>query len=65
MASNAVGGNVSPREIIVYCGVGGYASTLWFVLSEVAGYRNVKIFDGAAEEWTADPTAPVVLFKWE
>jgi thiosulfate/3-mercaptopyruvate sulfurtransferase len=54
-----------PREIIVYCGVGGYASTLWFVLHEVAGYKNVKFFDGAAEEWTADPTAPVVLYKWE
>ncbi len=66
MASGAVGGHFfSPREIIVYCGVGGYASTLWFVLSEVAGYRNVKIFDGAAEEWTADPMAPVVLYKWE
>jgi thiosulfate/3-mercaptopyruvate sulfurtransferase len=66
MASGAVDGHsFFPREIIVYCGVGGYASALWFVLSEVAGYRNVKIFDGAAEEWTADPMAPVVLYKWE
>lgn len=66
MASGAVGGqSLFPKEIIVYCGVGGYASTLWFVLSEVAGYKNVKIFDGAAEEWTADAMAPVVLYKWE
>jgi len=65
MAAGAVGKCFSPREIIVYCGVGGYASTLWFVLSEVAGYRNVKYFDGSAEEWTADPTAPMVLYKWE
>lgn len=66
MASGVVGEHSSSRrEIIVYCGVGGYASTLWFVLSKVAMYRNVKIFDGAAEEWTSDPTAPVVLYKWE
>jgi thiosulfate/3-mercaptopyruvate sulfurtransferase len=65
MASGAVEGRFSPGEVIVYCGVGGYASTLWFVLSKVAGYENVKIFDGGAEEWTADPMAPVVLYKWE
>jgi len=31
----------------------------------VAGYKNVKIFDGSAQEWTADPDAPVVLYQWE
>jgi|GEM_PF-244327 len=47
-------------EIIVYCGVGGYASTMYFVLSEALGYTNVKIYDGSAQEWTADLTLPVV-----
>jgi thiosulfate/3-mercaptopyruvate sulfurtransferase len=65
MAAGAVGDCSTSREIIVYCGVGGYASTLWFVLHEVAGCENIEVFDGAAEEWTADPTAPVVLYKWE
>jgi len=67
MASGAVGKRMfsKAKEIIVYCGVGGYASTLWFVLHEVAGYKNVKIFDGSAQEWTADPDAPVVLYQWE
>lgn len=65
MASGAVGKCMFSKEVIVYCGVGGYASTLWFVLSEVAGYKNVKVFDGSAQEWTADPTAPVVVYKWE
>ncbi len=40
------------KEIIVYCGVGGYASSWWFVLTQVLGYDNVKIFDGAAQEWS-------------
>jgi thiosulfate/3-mercaptopyruvate sulfurtransferase len=51
MVSSIVGLN-KDREIIVYCGVGGYASTAYFVLSEVLGYRNVKFYDGSAQEWT-------------
>jgi thiosulfate/3-mercaptopyruvate sulfurtransferase len=50
IASAVVGMN-KHKEIIVYCGVGGYASSWWFVLTEVLGYKNVKIFDGAAQEW--------------
>lgn len=51
MASNVVG-RAKGREIIVYCGVGGYTSTLYFVLSKVLGYKNVKFYDGSAQEWT-------------
>ena len=51
MASNVVG-RAKGREIIVYCGVGGYTSTLYFALSEVLGYNNLKFYDGSAQEWT-------------
>ncbi|MCK9363649.1 MAG: rhodanese-like domain-containing protein [Syntrophales bacterium] len=64
MALNVVGKDKS-KEIIVYCGVGGYAGTLWFELHEVLGYTNVKIYDGSIQEWTADPKAPVVKYKCE
>ncbi|MEM2254663.1 MAG: rhodanese-like domain-containing protein [Candidatus Bathyarchaeia archaeon] len=40
------------KEIIVYCGVGGYASTMYFILKEVLRYPNVKFYDGSAQEWT-------------
>jgi thiosulfate/3-mercaptopyruvate sulfurtransferase len=50
MAAGVVGGPGS-QEIIVYCGVGGYASSWWFVLTQVLGYQNVKIYDGSAQEW--------------
>lgn len=43
------------QEIIVYCGVGGYASSWWFVLTQVLGYKNVKVYDGSAQEWAGDP----------
>ena len=47
------------REIIVYCGVGGYASTVYFVLTEVLGYWNVRMYDGSAQEWTRTLGLPV------
>ena len=53
MASGVIGGSetAGSQEIIVYCGVGGYASSWWFVFTQVLGYQNVKIYDGAAQEW--------------
>ncbi|EGS17845.1 uncharacterized protein CTHT_0072010 [Thermochaetoides thermophila DSM 1495] len=39
-------------EIIVYCGVGGYASTWYFVLTRILGFDNVKMYDGSAQEWS-------------
>jgi thiosulfate/3-mercaptopyruvate sulfurtransferase len=53
MASGVIGqsGDPGSQEIIVYCGVGGYASSWWFVFTQALGYQNVKIYDGAAQEW--------------
>jgi thiosulfate/3-mercaptopyruvate sulfurtransferase len=50
--SRVVGEDKS-REIIVYCGVGGYASTVYYLLRAVFGYTNVKMYDGSYQEWTA------------
>jgi thiosulfate/3-mercaptopyruvate sulfurtransferase len=52
-------------EIIDYCGVGGYASPVWYLLTQVVGYKNVKFYDGSLQEWTADPEAPVVKYRYE
>lgn len=51
MAYDVVGCN-RYKEIIVYCGVGGYASTTYFVLKELLRYLDVKFYDGSAQEWT-------------
>jgi len=51
------------QEIIVYCGVGGYASSWWFVLTQVLGYENVKLYDGAAQEWVK--YYDMVPYQWE
>ena len=52
-------------EIIVYCGAGGYASPVWFLLTRVVGYTNVKFYDGSMQEWATDPEAPVIKYKYE
>jgi thiosulfate/3-mercaptopyruvate sulfurtransferase len=52
-------------EIIDYCGVGGYASPVWFLLTQVVGYTNVKFYDGSMQEWASDPEAPVTKYKYK
>lgn len=63
IAAGVLGADKS-TEIIVYCGVGGYASTWWFVLTQMFGYQNVKIYDGSMEEWLKDSNAPVSTYSW-
>src|SRR4030043_1155977 len=59
----AVLGDDASEEIIVYCGVGGYASPDWFALTQMIGYENAKIYDGSMQEWSADPTLEVIKYK--
>jgi thiosulfate/3-mercaptopyruvate sulfurtransferase len=61
MASSLIGDNKS-KEVIVYCGVGGYASSWWYVLTQVLGYENVKIYDGAAQDWVRNNY--MVKYQW-
>ena len=66
MASGVIGrhGKHRDKEIIVYCGVGGYASSWWFVLTQVLRYENVRIFDGSAQEWVMNDY-DMVPYEWE
>ncbi len=58
MASGVVGSDLD-KEIIVYCDTGKVASAWWFILSDVLGYKNVKIYDGSTEDWMKDASAPI------
>jgi thiosulfate/3-mercaptopyruvate sulfurtransferase len=64
MVAGVVGRDKS-REIIVYCGVGGFSGALCFVMREMLGYTNAKVYEGAAQEWTADPRAPMTRYRWD
>jgi thiosulfate/3-mercaptopyruvate sulfurtransferase len=45
--------------VIPFCNTGQAAATDWFVLAEVLGRPDVKLYDGSMSEWTADPGRPV------
>jgi thiosulfate/3-mercaptopyruvate sulfurtransferase len=38
-------------NIIIYCDAGELAAHSWFVLSELLGYKNVKVYDGSMREY--------------
>jgi thiosulfate/3-mercaptopyruvate sulfurtransferase len=62
MAAGVIGDDKT-REVLAYCGVGGYASTWWFLLTQMFGYTNVKIYDGSMEAWV-DEGNPLVQYTW-
>lgn len=47
------------KEIYSYCNTGHWASVNWFVLSQVLGQENVKLYDGSMVDWTKDPGRPL------
>lgn len=44
---------------IAYCNTGHWGATDWFVMSEVLGQKNVKLYDGSMLEYTAEKRGPV------
>jgi thiosulfate/3-mercaptopyruvate sulfurtransferase len=63
LASSAV--PVGPT--VAYCNTGHWAATDWFVLSEILGRREVKLYYGSMVDWTADSSHPLVSArtKWD
>ncbi len=49
---------------ITYCNSGHMASGGWFVLHELLGNQNVKLYDGSMHQWTVE-NRPVVKMKME
>jgi thiosulfate/3-mercaptopyruvate sulfurtransferase len=50
---------VPEGEAISYCNTGHSAAGDWFILSEVLGRPDVKLYDGSMSEWTQDQARPV------
>ncbi len=61
----AVIGSDQAKEIMIYCNTGVFASGWWYILREVIGYQNVKLYDGSMEELARDPAAPIVNYTWK
>jgi len=46
-------------DVIIYCTIGGRASTAWFALTYLLGRNDVRVYDGSWAEWGRLPTTPV------
>jgi thiosulfate/3-mercaptopyruvate sulfurtransferase len=63
MAAGVIGKDMA-KQIIVYCDTGRLCKGWGFVLREVLGYKDVKSYDGSAQEWAKDTNAPMVKYSW-
>ena len=52
------------KPTTVYCNSGVMASMGWFMLHEVLGNENVRLYDGSMQEWVANEK-PVAVLKSE
>ncbi len=50
-------------QTIAFCNTGHWAATDWFVLSEMAGFDNVSMYDGSMAAWTLSDARPVQVAK--
>jgi thiosulfate/3-mercaptopyruvate sulfurtransferase len=57
LATAAVGSDKT-KEIIAYCDTGKTCTAWTFVLTDLFGYQDVKVYDGSSMEWLKDPNAP-------
>lgn len=48
---------------IAFCNTGHWAATDWFVLSEVAGFEQVSLYDGSMAQWSQDSSRPIQVAK--
>jgi thiosulfate/3-mercaptopyruvate sulfurtransferase len=55
----AIASKVPSGPVVTYCNTGHWAATDWFVLSEILGRPNVRVYDGSMVEWSADARRPV------
>ena len=58
LAAKALGNDLS-REMILYCDTGKTCTSWAFVMADILGYKDVKVYDGSFMEWVMDPNVPM------
>jgi thiosulfate/3-mercaptopyruvate sulfurtransferase len=63
----ALAASLPDRPSIAYCNTGHWAATDWFVLHELLGRKEVRLYDGSMVEWTSHHERPVASArtKWD
>ena len=51
------------KRAIAFCNTAHWAATDWFVLSELAGFDEVALYDGSMAEWSQDSDRPMQAEK--
>jgi thiosulfate/3-mercaptopyruvate sulfurtransferase len=57
LAEKAAGSDLN-KENILYCDTGKTCTSWALILTDLLGYKDVKVYDGSSMEWLADPAAP-------
>ena len=50
----AIAATLPAGPAVTYCNTGHWAATDWFVLSEMLGRKDVRLYYGSMVDWTAD-----------
>ncbi|WEL17959.1 Rhodanese-related sulfurtransferase [Halorhabdus sp. SVX81] len=58
-------GDDRTKEVVLYCGASPFSKSWRYVIQEMLGYENARVYNGAAQEWTQDPDAPLNRYCWE
>jgi thiosulfate/3-mercaptopyruvate sulfurtransferase len=63
----AIAGEVPAGATVSYCNTGHWAATDWFVLHELLGRNNARLYAGSMVEWTSNASRPIesARTKWD
>lgn len=63
----AIASRLPAGPLVSYCNTGHWSATDWFVLHELLGRRDIKVYAGSMIEWAADPHRPLesARTKWD
>lgn len=56
---NEIYSSLGDNDTVSYCNTGHWAATNWFVVSEVLGKANTRLYDGSMVEWSNDTSLPL------
>lgn len=57
--AEAAAGKDRNAAIVTYCDTGQCCPIWSYLMTQVLGYTNVRLYDGGMQEWMQDPNAPV------
>jgi len=63
----ALAARVPAGALVTYCNTGHWAAADWFVLSQVLGRKDVRVYHGSMVEWSSDASRPIdsARTKWD